>query len=777
MPDFLCEVYSEEIPARIQRKAAEDFGKIMTDLLRESGLMDIDPTPDVRLYWTPRRLTVCVRGLASSCSQVIEEKSIPSVDIESESIHYSINSQKKPEFCLDQMMIDYEKGTFNRIQTERLNKLVESILTRIVPIALRKVSWPRSMRWNISSDSMSPLLWIRPIKSILCLLINEGGAGKVIPVNLKENPPCWHPEDFPDFLEHFLCHRSVGDILSRKYLKDSPFRDYLEKIVSRENLNDDSSREYLKDKSFLQCLKDHLYAGYTRGHRFHAPQHIEIHSIDDYIDGLKKAKVLIDPQIRRDAILRDARQLVAAAELELVEDDDLLEEVTGLVEWVQVLMGSFDEKYLCLPEEVIRLTIKEHQKCFVTRTRQGKLANRFVLVSQVLNGGVAIVEGNNRVVAARLEDALYFWKRDQENLPDISILEESSLKSNFDLDFSKPLDQRMAKLLNVTFHAKIGTQGERVSRIRILGKKIALLIEADADLVGRAAVLAKADLCTEIVREFPKLQGHIGAEYAALQGEQIAVILALKEHLKPRGPRETVPTNKVSIALALADKLDILIHFWAIGEKPSSSKDPYALRRAALGIIRILLENKIYLPLSTVIKDCDLILFFHERLKVHLRKMGMRYDLIESVVVPDNDNLLVIVDLIEYFTVFFQSDRGEEFFSSSKRLIQILAAEEKKGRDISGDIDRNKFLLEAEKELYKVTSSVHRDLKESMQIKDYHRIGDILCQLHDPIKIFFDTVLVHVKDQDIRYNRLALLKYVKNSIMIVVDIQKMLRSR
>ncbi|ACT57567.1 glycine--tRNA ligase subunit beta [Candidatus Liberibacter asiaticus] len=700
MPDFLLEIYSEEIPARMQHKAAEDLSIILIGLLKEEGVI----YQNMRQYWTPHRLFLYLKGLSPHSPEKIEERLGPRVGAGKKAIDGFLRSTGLQTISDCQIKKDPKKGDVYLAVLRKPKRLIEDVLKTIVPVAIQKVPWPKSMRWSTTHSPISAFSWIRPLKSILCILVAEDAKEKIIDLDLKEIP--------------------CGNI--------------------------------------------------TYGHRFHAPHPIKVQSLDHYIRDLEEAMVLLDPECRRNAILNDAHRLASAVGLELVEDKDLLEEIIGLVEWVQVFMGSFDKKYLCLPEELIRLTIKTNQKCFVTRTREGVLANCFILVSniQASDGGAAIVQGNSRVVAARLEDALHFWKRDQNNLPNLSSLKESALK--FNLDLSKPLDQRMARLdmLDVVFHAKIGTQGERVSRIRVLGKKIAQLIDADVALVDRAIVLSKADLCTEIVREFPELQGKIGKEYAVLQNENISCCDAIEEHLKPRGPLENVPTNKISITVSLADKLDTLINFWAINEKPSGSKDPYALRRATLGIIRIILENKIDIPLSQFIEDQNLILFFHDRLKLYLHDRDIRHDLIEAILRPENDNLLTIVDLIKHLNEFFSSAKGEKFLLSAKRIFQILAIEEKKNREISLEISPQYLLLEAEKRLYAVISDFGTHIQESMDHKRYHQIGDLLHSICEPIEIFFDQVLVNVDDREVRDNRLSLLQYIKNIILIVINVQK-----
>ncbi|AHA27971.1 glycine--tRNA ligase subunit beta [Candidatus Liberibacter americanus] len=700
MPDFLLEIYSEEIPARMQCKATKDLGDLIIGYLIESGLMYVG----IRRYWTPRRLSIYINGIAKSSPDKNEERLGPRVNSDKRAIDGFLRSTNLQTISECEVKTDSKKGDFYLAKIKKKGRLAEEILEEIVPLAVRKLHWPKSMRWGTMNSSKNYLSWIRPLQSIICILTFENGERKIINANLENIP--------------------FGDI--------------------------------------------------TYGHRFHSPQPIKVRCLDDYVQGLEKAKVLLDPKRRRDIIINDINQLVLASGLELVEDNDLLEEVVGLVEWVHVLIGSFDEKYLCLPEELIRLTIKTHQKCFVTRNHQGKLSNHFILVAniQAYDGGLAIIQGNSRVIAARLADALHFWRRDQEDLQNIPSLEKSAIK--FNLDLSKPLDQRMAKLdtLNVVFHAKIGTQGDRISRIRLLAKDISRFTGADVDLVDRAAVLAKADLCTEIVREFPELQGKIGSEYAALQGEDESVVIAIEEHLKPRGPLENICKDKVSITLALADKIDILVNFWAINEKPSGSKDPYALRRTAIGIIRIILENKVHISLSEFIEDQYLILFLHDRLKLHLRDIGICYDLIEAIFLPDNYNILIIVDLISHLNDFIESDKGKKFLLSAKRIFNIIASEERKGQDILDYIDPKKFSLEPEQELYNILSIVNEDIKDITNKRNYYNIGDILFSLHKPIEVFFEKVLVNIDNQEIRANRLALLKSIQNCIMMLFDFNK-----
>ena len=534
----------------------------------------------------------------------------------------------------------------------------------------------------------------------------------------------------------------------------------------------------------------------TYGHRFHAPGAITVKRFGDYIANLEKAKVILDGERRKDIILHDARDFAFANGLELVEDEGLLEEVSGLVEWPQVLMGSFEEDYLSIPSEIIRLTIKTNQKCFVTR-KQGEetLSNKFILVSniQATDGGKEIVHGNGKVVRARLSDALHFWKRDQGNLPDLETLEASAKK--FGLDLAKPLDQRMAKLdaLNVTFHAKLGTQGDRVERIRAMAAKIAMPVGADYKVVDRAAVLCKADLRTEAVGEFPELQGVMGRKYAALQGEDVSVSTAIEDHYKPQGPSDRVPDDKVAITVALADKLDTLIGFWAIDEKPTGSKDPFALRRAALGIIRILLEKRARVTLLPRItshmqridmdiganiatddlsRQFDLLSFFHDRLKVYLRDQGARHDLIDAVLTPESDDLLMVARRVEALTAFITSEDGINLLAGTKRATQLLAAEEKKGTVVADGVSEALLKLDAEKELFAAISKAASEAAGAVAHEDFRSAMEALSKLRAPVDRFFTDVLVNDEDAAIRANRLALLRMIRAATGTVADFSK-----
>jgi glycyl-tRNA synthetase beta chain len=515
----------------------------------------------------------------------------------------------------------------------------------------------------------------------------------------------------------------------------------------------------------------------TYGHRFQAPEAIAVRRFDDYVAKLEAAKVVLDAERRKRIILDDAKNLAFAAGLDLVEDEGLLEEVAGLVEWPVVLMGAFEDAFLDIPAEVIRLTIRANQKCFVTRPRGEAhgLSNRFVLVANIeaSDGGAEIARGNGKVVRARLSDAVHFWKTDQADLPDLASLAQSARK--FGLDLKKPLDQRMARLdrLGVTFHARLGTQGERVARIRRLAAELAPLVGAEPALAERAAVLAKADLQTEVVGEFPELQGAMGREYALLQGEAVAVAAALEEHYRPQGPSDTVPTDPVSIAVALADKLDTLAGFWAIDEKPTGSKDPYALRRAALGVIRIVVENGIRLPLLDATGgDSDLLSFFHDRLKVYLRDKGARHDLIDAVISPEADDLLLVVSRVAALGIFLDTEDGQNLLAGTRRAANILAAEEKKGTRIAAAVDPLLFRQDEETALSEAVTRAEHEAGEAIARQDFSAAMQALAALRRPVDAFFEAVLVNDEDEAVRANRLALLSRIRDATGRMADFSR-----
>jgi glycyl-tRNA synthetase beta chain len=562
----------------------------------------------------------------------------------------------------------------------------------------------------------------------------------------------------------------------------------------------------------------------TRGHRFLAPEAIEVRRFADYLPALERAFVVLDADRRKDIILHDARDLAFARGLDLVEDEGLLEEVAGLVEWPVTLMGAFDERFLSIPPEVIRATIRANQKCFVLRGSPGpdgreRLANAFILVSNLVasDGGAAIVAGNERVVRARLSDAAFFWETDRK----------------------VRLEDRLAKLGSIVFHEKIGTQAKRVERIASLAQALAPLVKADAALAERAARLAKADLVTEMVGEFPELQGLMGRYYAAEQGEDPAVAAAIEEHYKPLGPNDRVPSESVSVAVALADKLDTLAGFWEIDEKPTGSKDPYALRRAALGIIRLLLENKIKMRLNYIVraahmpvaveiaqqadsrarlkalssiasldlsdssyeaaKDiidkeyfgnslgkyenidnqsreiCEsLFAFFIDRLKVYLRDQGARHDLIDAVfALPGQDDLLMVVRRVEALGRFLDTEDGRNLLAGYRRATNILRIEEKKdGRAYDAAPDRALMSLPEESALAEALGRAGAEAGRAVAAEDFEGAMRALSTLRAPVDAFFDTVTVNADDPALRANRLALLNALRAATREVAEFSR-----
>ncbi|WP_296737816.1 glycine--tRNA ligase subunit beta [Mesorhizobium sp.] len=714
MPDLLLELRSEEIPARMQRKAAGDLRKMLTDGLVEAGLT----YEAAREYWTPRRLALDIRGLTPRSKDIREEIKGPSTTAPEQAVQGFLRKAGLASIAEAHVHSDPKKGDFYVAHISKPGRAAEEIIAELVPGIIRSFPWPKSMRWGPASAKPGSLRWVRPLQSIVCTFGPETEEPVVV-----------------DF--------EIDGIRS---------------------------------------------GNITYGHRFHAPGAITVRRFDDYVTKLEAAKVVLDADRRKEIILADARNIAFANGLDLVEDEGLLEEVSGLVEWPVVLMGEFEQDFLTIPGEVIRLTIRANQKCFVTRPQGAAedLSNRFILVANIeaKDGGKEIAYGNGKVVRARLSDALYFWKTDQGDLPDLDQLQASAAK--FDLDLKKPLDQRMARLdhLNVTFHAKLGTQGARVERIKRLAEELAPTVGADSSFVARAAVLAKADLQTEVVGEFPELQGAMGRKYALLQGEHPSVAAAAEEHYKPQGPSDRVPTDPVSVAVALSDKLDTLTGFWAIDEKPTGSKDPFALRRAALGVVRILIENRIRLELTSVFakafanfpggagQSSDLLAFFHDRLKVYLRDQGARHDLIDAVITPQADDLLQIVRRVEALGSLLDTDEGKNLLAGTKRAANILAAEEKKKTLVAGTVEPALFREEAERKLFAAVNQAEKEAGEAIQNEDFSAAMLALSVLREPVDSFFEGVLVNDEDLAVRANRLALLARIRAATDQVADFSK-----
>jgi glycyl-tRNA synthetase beta chain len=501
----------------------------------------------------------------------------------------------------------------------------------------------------------------------------------------------------------------------------------------------------------------------TRGHRFMAPAPIKVRRFDDYVDKLEKAKVVLDPARRADTIRTDAKNLAFAQGFEVMEDEGLLAEVAGLVEWPVTLMGSFEQAFLSIPEEVIRATIRNNQKCFVLRDPQtAKLVNKFILVAneEAIDGGKAIVAGNERVIRARLSDAKFFY--------------ETDLKTR--------LEDRLPRFEHIVFHEKLGTQAERIARITRLAGQLAPLVGADVAKAARAAQLCKTDLLTEVVGEFPELQGLMGRYYAEAQNEDEAVAHACEDHYKPKGPDDLVPADPVSVAVALADKIDTLVGFWAIDEKPTGSKDPYALRRAALGVIRIAIDNKLRVPLKDVFLKAsnkfsagsDLLSFFADRLKVQLREQGARHDLVDAVFsLSGQDDLLMVVLRVEALGKFLDSDDGKNLLAGYKRATNIIRIEEKKDkREYTDAPDVKRYQLPEEKALAEAIDVVKKEASAAVGKEDFAAAMRAMAKLRPRVDAFFDKVTVNVDDKPLRENRLKLLNEIREATHAVADFSK-----
>ena len=506
MPDLLLELLSEEIPARMQARAAEDLRKLVTDRLVEAGLA----YEGAKAFVTPQRLTLAVYGIPARQPDIKEEKKGPRVGAPENAVAGFLKAAGLKSISEAKVQPD-KKGDFYIAVIDRPGRNAIDVIEDVLQATVATFPWPKSMRWGAQSATPGSLSWVRPLHSIVATFGPETEEPAVVPLEF-----------------------------------------------------------------------DGIKSGdETRGHRFMAPAPIKVRRFDDYVDKLEKAKVVLDPARRADTIRTDAKNLAFAQGFELMEDEGLLAEVAGLVEWPVTLMGSFEQAFLSIPEEVIRATIRNNQKCFVLRDPQtAKLVNKFILVAneEATDGGKAIVAGNERVIRARLSDAKFFY--------------ETDLKMR--------LEDRLPRFEQIVFHEKLGTQAERIARITALAGQLAPLVGADVAKAERAAQLCKTDLLTEVVGEFPELQGLMGRYYAEAQNEDEAVAHACEDHYKPKGPDDLVPADPVSIAVALADKIDTLVGFWAIDEKPTGSKDPYALRRAALGVIRIAIDNKLRVPLKDV---------------------------------------------------------------------------------------------------------------------------------------------------------------------------------
>src|ERR1700733_7683603 len=741
MPELLLELFSEEIPARMQAKAADDLRRMVTDKLVAEGLV----YEGAKAFATPRRLTLTVHGIPARQSDLKEERKGPRVGGPEAAIAGFLKATGLASLDEAKIQRDPKKGDFYIALIEKPGRATLDVLADMLPVIVRTFPWPKSMRWGAGSARPSALQWVRPLHAIVA----------TFGIDTEE----------PDVVKFAI---------------------------------------------------DGIEAGQTTyGHRFMAPAAISVRRFGDYEAKLKAAKVVLDPQARKDIILADARTLAQAQGFELIEDQALLDEVAGLVEWPVVMMGSFEKEFLSIPSEVIRATIRTNMKCFVVSDpKTSKLTNKFILTANIEapDGGKTIVGGNERVIRARLSDAKFFYEND--------------LKTK--------LEDRLPKFENIVFHEKLGTQAERIARIERLAAEIAPLVGADVEKTQRAAHLAKADLLTEVVGEFPELQGLMGKYYALAQGEDASVAAASEEHYKPQGPADRVPTDPVSIAVALADKIDTLVGFWAIDEKPTGSKDPYALRRAALGVIRLIVDSGLRihllsaslqplrrLRLSANITEQrrlqtvqakenpktaqafaqlavearelearfrlgapeqadelmvrhELLSFFADRLKVQLRDQGARHDLVDAVfALGGQDDLLMIVRRVEALGKFLDTDDGKNLLAGTKRANNILAIEEKKDkRKFEGEPNPALYGLAEEKALANAIDLAKVEGSVAVMNEDFESAMSALAKLRPAVDAFFDKVKVNDDNPDVRENRLKLLNEIRSATRAVADFSR-----
>ncbi|WP_289150800.1 glycine--tRNA ligase subunit beta [uncultured Salipiger sp.] len=737
MPDLLIELFSEEIPARMQARAAEDLKKLVTNGLVEAGLT----YAGAAAFSTPRRLTLAVEGLLAASPATREERRGPKVDAPEKAIEgFLRGAGVTREQC---EVREDKKGAVLYAVIEKPGRAAAEIVAEVLETTVRNFPWPKSMRWGAGS-----LRWVRPLHRILCVLTTEAGS-EVVPLEI-----------------------------------------------------------------------DGIWAGkITQGHRFMGGAPFEVTSFEDYETKLKRSKVILSPVERAETIWHDATNRAFAAGLEVVEDRGLLAEVSGLVEWPVVLMGKIGEDFLGLPPEVLQTSMKEHQKFFSVKNPASGRIEGFVTVANVetADDGATILAGNDKVLSARLSDAKFFWEND------LRVAKQDGLEA------------WTARLANVTFHNKLGSQKDRIDRIAALAREIAPMVGADADLAEQAARVAKADLSSEMVYEFPELQGLMGRYYAEAAGLPAEVAAACQEHYSPLGPSDDVPTAPVSVAVALADKLDTLTGFWAIDEKPTGSKDPYALRRAALGVTRLVLANGLRLHLDRLVdaqllrhqittdgdKDAamlddllreiahhgvfgsaartiieqakseapswlpvvenhapdvsdDLVAFFHDRLKVYLRDEGIRHDVIDAVLaMPNRDDLALVVARARALMEVLNTEDGANLVQGFKRANNILTqAEEKDGVEYSFGADVKFAETEEEKALFAALDTADASIKPAMASEEFAAAMTAMAALRGPIDAFFEAVQVNAENAVVRRNRLNLLSRIRHTCLQVADLTR-----
>ena len=699
MPELLLELFSEEIPARMQGRAAADLKRLVTDRLKGASLA----FDRAEAFVTPRRLTLVVDGLPDKQPDVSEEKRGPRADAPEKAIQGFLNANG---LTLDQCETrETDKGNFLFVVVESKGRATGDVLPEILAEVVAELGWPKSMRWGAGA-----MRWVRSLQRVLCLF-----DGREVTFGIQNDVP---------------------------------------------------------------------FGATTFGHRFHAPGEISVTGFDDYRTKLRDAFVVLDPAERREIIAAQAAAIAKDEKLAVRDDPGLLDEVAGLVEWPCVLMGEIDDAFMDVPAEVLITSMRTHQKYFALHDRKGELANRFLVVANMdaPEGGETrdnIIAGNERVLRARLSDAKFFWDQDRK----------------------RPLASRVAALEEMVFHAKLGSLEQKVTRIAALAAELVPFIpDCDIDEARSAATLAKADLTTEMVFEFPELQGVMGRYYALNDGEKETVANAVAEHYSPLGPNDTCPTAPVSVAVALADKIDTLVGFFAIDEKPTGSRDPFALRRAALGVIRLIIENGLRLPLHEAFRKAywgyseavpefekalgdghepkilerELLDFFADRLKVHLREQGVRHDLISAVfALGDEDDLVRLLARVDALREFLESDDGENLLVAYRRAANIVRIEEKK--------DSTSYAPEPVKGAFEQDEerALHASLTESVEVsltllkdEDFGGAMSELARLRTPVDEFFDRVTVNADEPDLRQNRLRLLAAIGHTLGRVADFSK-----
>ncbi|MEH6527380.1 MAG: glycine--tRNA ligase subunit beta [Sneathiella sp.] len=685
MAELLLELFSEEIPARMQNKAAADLARLVGEGLKAAGLT-FDNTAG---YVTARRLTVVVSGLPTAQPDVSDERRGPRVGAPDKAVDGFLKSANLNRDQLEER--ETEKGNFYYAVIETKGRDTAEVLPDLLSSAISALHWPKPMKWGSYSAR-----WVRPLHNMLCLF---GGA--VVAFD-------W---------EHLTANNQ------------------------------------------------------SYGHRFMAPEALEIKDFADYRVKMKSAFVVLDAADRRTIIKQDATRLATEEGLSLIDDPALISEVAGLVEWPESLIGSIDAQFMDVPQEALISAMRKHQKYFSLQDETGKMAPRFIVVANLRaeDGGTQIVAGNERVLSARLADAKFFW----------------------DLDRKNTLESRVDQLEKIIFHAKLGTVRQKISRVVDLCAAIAPFVpDADPALCARAALLAKADLSTEMVGEFADLQGLMGRYYAEYDGEKTAVAKAIEEHYSPLGPKDDCPSDPTSVVVALADKIDTLVGFFAINEKPTGSKDPYALRRAALGVIRLVIENNLRLSLQDIFDEAaikpqiidhvfnvkDLLKFFADRLKVHLKEQSVRHDYIEAAfaVSEDKSDLVRLMARVEALSSFLGSDDGANLLIAYRRAANILRIEEKKAKPFAyaPPVDEELLTDPLERALYEQIEKVSGPINGAIAFERFEEAGTAMATLRKPVDDFFEKVTVNVEEPKIRVNRLRLLSSIRNLLGQLADLSK-----